>query len=210
MSDNPHYNYWVEQGKRYYKDIDNELYTPQVEALLEVLSFYQSIKTVLEFGCGTGRITNLLRDNLKEIEYYEAFDVSKTQLVQFSKNVEGVVPRESSILDYQPSLPYFDLVIGVEVLLHNPPWEIVEVFNKIDSWVAPEGRALHIDAYPPPLDREWKYLPTVTGHWTLITHPPHHPPEDSIPQPNYFHNYPRLGSYLLRDLGNQAIFMRKP
>ena len=81
MSYNPS-EYWRERGKVYKKnfryDKDKRL---QEEFLLTHLNGISgSFKSVLELGCGFGRITKLLLTNYDNITEYLAVDISPDQI----------------------------------------------------------------------------------------------------------------------------------
>ncbi|MCI4433336.1 MAG: class I SAM-dependent methyltransferase, partial [Nitrosopumilus sp.] len=74
----PH-NYWKEHGKTYFTNFKyNEDFKKQETKLLDELNKIK-FQTVLEYGCGFGRITKLINENFKPINY-TAFDISVEQL----------------------------------------------------------------------------------------------------------------------------------
>jgi SAM-dependent methyltransferase len=72
-------DYWTKRGK-IYKDkfIRDDNAVREENALIDYLKKIQ-FETVLEYGCGFGRITKLLLDNFK-ISQYTAFDLSRIKL----------------------------------------------------------------------------------------------------------------------------------
>ena len=126
-------SYWKAQGKDYYK---NFVYTAQFALqennliqLLDTLEF----KSVLELGCGFGRITKLI-SNYYRLDKYTAIDFSVEQL-----NMAKVICPDSiefvctNLLEYKPTIKY-DLVIAVEVLMHLLPKQIHQAIDKMISW----------------------------------------------------------------------------
>jgi len=115
--------YWAERGKEYKKNFKySDKFELQEQMLIEYLKKY-SFSSVLEVGCGFGRITKLLLTNFPEITDYYAFDLSPHQIENAKINIKGVPKSESvqfaisDIQSFQSSKKY-DLVIASEVLLH--------------------------------------------------------------------------------------------
>ena len=112
--------YWAERG-----------------ILIEYLKKY-SFSSILEVGCGFGRITKLLLSNFPEITDYYAFDLSSHQIENAKINITGMPKSESvqfavsDIQSFQAPKKY-DLVIASEVLLHILPSEIEQVIGKLMS-----------------------------------------------------------------------------
>ena len=139
MSYNPA-EYWHERGKVYKKnfryDKDKRL---QEEFLLTHLNGISgSFKSVLELGCGFGRITQLLLTNYSNITEYFAVDISPDQIENAktlisSANLPNKVKLDFLVSDIQ-SLKLdkkYDLVILSEVLLHILPTEIDSIIKKL-------------------------------------------------------------------------------
>src|ERR1700739_700925 len=135
--------YWYERGKRYREEFrPNEKSALQEKILLDYLiniSSFSSFSTVLELGCGFGRITKLLLSNFPDIQEYTAIDLSPDQIENAKEFVRSVIETKehnpltfivSDIQSFQNDKKY-DLVISAEVLLHILPSEIEQVMNKI-------------------------------------------------------------------------------
>jgi cyclopropane fatty-acyl-phospholipid synthase-like methyltransferase len=135
--------YWYERGKRYREEFrPNEKSALQEKILLHYLiniSLSSSFSTVLELGCGFGRITKLLLSNFPDIQEYTAIDLSSDQIENAKEFVRSVIGTKehnpltfivSDIQSFQNDKKY-DLVISAEVLLHILPSEIEQVMNKI-------------------------------------------------------------------------------
>lgn len=127
-------DYWIKRGKIYYDKFTRDDNTQREEnSLIDYLKTIQ-FESVLEYGCGFGRITKLLLDNF-EIKQYKAFDLSSDQINNAKKlcdnyNVDFEV---SSIQDYD-DLKKYDLVMGVEILMHVPPELITTAVKKLSTF----------------------------------------------------------------------------
>jgi len=111
-------NYWTKQGKNYLKEfVYSEQVLKEQEYLIDYLKSF-SFETVLEFGCGFGRLTKLVLENFP-IKKYKAFDISPTLISdanKFCENFDNVSFEVSSIQDFQSDEKY-DLVFGYTVLM---------------------------------------------------------------------------------------------
>lgn len=136
-------DYWIQRG-RTYKDTfrHNKEFRLQEKMLMEYLkTISPNFKSVLEIGCGFGRITKLVLLSQPYVRKYVAIDLSPHQI----SNAEEYVRRgtginkindidlsfivsdiQSLVLDEK-----FDLVLAAEVLLHILPSEIKEVMTKL-------------------------------------------------------------------------------
>lgn len=116
--------YWLEHGATYIDEFKHgPAYAAQEAALLEALAGLK-FDTVLEVGCGFGRITRLVYDAFKPRAYL-ATDVSQDALNNAAKYCEG---REIQFrlrdLDSFGATPRYDLVICAEVLMHRTPLQL--------------------------------------------------------------------------------------
>ena len=138
----PH-EYWYEHGKtykeqfRYNKNFD--LQEKLVVDYLKKLDLSSPFLTVLEVGCGFGRITKLLLSNFPNIHEYVAIDLSPDQIENAKELIRPVIEtREdnplnfivSDIQSFQSQRKY-DLVVASEVLMHILPSEIEKVMIKL-------------------------------------------------------------------------------
>ena len=141
MSYNPS-EYWHERGKVYKQNFHyDENKRLQEEFLIEYLnSITGSFKSVLELGCGFGRIIKLLLTNYNNITEYLAIDISPHQIenakiLLSSVKLPNEVKLEFMVSDIQSlnldNKKKYDLVILSEVLLHILPSEIDSVIKKL-------------------------------------------------------------------------------
>ncbi|HUT06100.1 MAG TPA: class I SAM-dependent methyltransferase [Nitrosopumilaceae archaeon] len=80
------YQYWYETGKEYQDEFEySEFFKLQEKVFLNVLREL-SFESVLEFGCGFGRMTKLILENFP-VKKYVAFDLSPHQIQNAKKIV---------------------------------------------------------------------------------------------------------------------------
>ena len=155
--------YWQERGKVYKKnfvyDKDKRL---QEEFLIKhfneiFLPDNQSLQSVLELGCGFGRITKLLLTNYPGIKEYLAVDLSPHQFENAKKYVGFTDNKITFFLSDIQSLntnKKYDLVIISEVLLHILPSDIDSVIKKVIS--LSNKHIINIDWYEDNLPPDYK------------------------------------------------------
>ena len=150
--------YWLERGKLYKQEFQyNKKFKLQEQMLIDYLKKQVSFSTVLEVGCGFGRITKLLLSNFPEITEYVAVDLSPEQIENAKKYVSGVDKRTalrfivSDIQSLQLDSKY-DLVIAPEVLLHILPSEIKDVIARLEGWS--KRNIVNIDWYEEEVPRK--------------------------------------------------------
>ena len=150
--------YWLERGKVYKQEFQyNKKFKLQEQMLIDYLKKQVSFSTVLEVGCGFGRITKLLLSNFPEITEYVAVDLSPEQIENAKKYVLGVDKRTalkfivSDIQSLELDSKY-DLVIAPEVLLHILPSEIKDVIARLEGWS--KRNIVNIDWYEEEVPRK--------------------------------------------------------
>lgn len=143
--------YWLEKGKVYKQEFRyNRKFKLQEQKLVEYLKKNISFSTVLEVGCGFGRITKIILSNFPDVTEYVAVDLSPDQIENARNYVMGSDKNgvlkfvESDIQSLKMNSKY-DLVIAPEVLLHILPSEIKGVLVKMVGWS--RKNVLNIDWY---------------------------------------------------------------
>jgi SAM-dependent methyltransferase len=134
--------YWFERGKKYRQEFrfnkNSELQERILIGYLKNNLSSSSFSSVLELGCGFGRITKLLLTEFPNILEYVAIDLSPDQIenakefikpAMHTKNRNPVNFVVSDIQSFQNEKKY-DLVISAEVLMHVLPSEIEGVMTK--------------------------------------------------------------------------------
>jgi len=127
--------YWKKRGVNYInEDFTSELFRRQESQIIKSLKGIQ-FNSVLEFGCGFGRITKTIMNNFKP-KRYVAFDVSPDQISNAQKLCKGVEFQQTTISKFD-SDERFDLVVAVEVLMHNKDAQgiLEKMFNFSNKYV---------------------------------------------------------------------------
>jgi len=127
--------FWLDRGRRYCDEFQRHSFVArryfqlQEKALVKVLNGF-SFDSVLEVGCGFGRITKLIKDKFP-ISRLKGIDLSPSQIENARKYVknEEVELSVGRIQDLDIPDNSYDLVIAVEVLMHVP-------FEEIEAAVA--------------------------------------------------------------------------
>ena len=167
MSYNPS-EYWHERGKKYKENFRyNKNFVLQEDLLITYLSdnlFTSDVttKSILELGCGYGRITKLLLTKFANmIKEYHAVDLSPHQIENAKKYVDSNNNKLTfSVSDIQSFVTNkkYDLVILSEVLLHVLPSDIDSVIKKVIS--LSNNHIINIDWYEDNLPRDYKIRAT--------------------------------------------------
>jgi SAM-dependent methyltransferase len=153
LSYNPS-EYWHERGKVYKKNFRyDENKRLQEDLLIEYLnSITGSFKSVLELGCGFGRITKLLLTHYNDINEYLAIDLSPDQIENAKIHLSSMKLSDNVKLDFMVSDilslnvdKKYDLVILSEVLLHILPSEIDSIIKKL--LILSKKHIINIDWY---------------------------------------------------------------
>lgn len=119
--------YWQERGKTYEAAFRPDRYRDQERALRRVLAGIP-FRTVLEVGCGFGRIAKLVTDLRPGVEY-TGIDLSPDMLASARQKVPAGRFLRSSLRNV--AVRQYDLVIAVEVLMHVPPKNVEAAMRKL-------------------------------------------------------------------------------
>lgn len=158
-------SFWREAGRRYEAEFETgPAYEAQEQALMALLEGLR-FRSVLEVGCGFGRITRLIAGRWPDVAI-TALDLSPDQLAATGAKVPGAELVESTFEDFDPGARRWDLVLASEFLMHVPPESIAEVVAKL---------------------RDLTTRDVVTVDWAVP-----YPPERPIADFNFCHDYAAL------------------
>ncbi len=144
-------SYWSEHGRTYYDDFQtwNQAGYREQESKLNELLKSLDFNSVLEIGCGFGRITKLILDNFPNVGEYRALDISREQILR-AKEIIGTSDAHCEFIvsdfDEYASQTKFDLVLASEVLMHIEPDNVKAFLDKMIH--LSNKHIVTIDAYP--------------------------------------------------------------
>ena len=128
--------YWKDRGKTYDAELNNKSIQTfneeivQEKFLLKALSTI-SCHTILEVGCGNGRLTKLLL-KLPKVEKIIAVDISEDLIDIAKKNIiDTRLSFQTLDLDKISFNNKFDLIFGGEILMHIHPTKIRSILKKL-------------------------------------------------------------------------------
>lgn len=125
-----HRSYWADgYGTVPEYPTTNPVHLRQEAALAEALRRVPDITSVIEVGCGDGRIAALLHRELPQAAY-AGLDISPERLERTKLVRPDAELFCAAIQDFQTDRTW-DLALTVEVLMHIPPEEIGEVVDKL-------------------------------------------------------------------------------
>lgn len=105
-----------------------DVFAEQERALLATLDGLE-FKSVLEVGCGFGRITRLVSERWPEASY-TAIDLSAERLASAQRKAPNVEFIQTTIQGYKTRRKW-DLVLAVETLMHVPGGEVEQVIERL-------------------------------------------------------------------------------
>lgn len=105
------------------------VFATQEGRLIEALS-QLDFDSVLEVGCGFGRIGELIVKEWPKVTY-TGIDPSPEQLEGAKKRVPAGQLSEATIADFDADSRKWDLVLAVEVLMHIPPDSVAQAVGKL-------------------------------------------------------------------------------
>ena len=181
MSYNPS-EYWHERGKIYKKNFryDKNKRVQEEFLIAHLNNISGSFKSVLELGCGFGRITQLLLTNYNNITEYLAVDISPDQienaksLLSSTNKLSQQVKLDFLVSDIQSLRldKQYDLVILSEVLLHILPTDIDSVIKKLITFS--KKHIINIDWYediPPKSQASHNFIHQYEALYKKYTEP---------------------------------------
>jgi len=141
------YEYWKKRGVKYEEKFKETLEMNEQEQVLLQCLDKLSFNSVLEFGCGFGRMTKIILANYP-VKRYLAFDFSPDQVNNARKNcnIYENVEFQVSTIEELVIKEKFDLVFGAEVLLHIPPQNINEIIQQLVNLT--DRNFINIDFFP--------------------------------------------------------------
>jgi len=139
--------YWLKRGKGYIQEnLPQDYHRVQEGFLLDVLeASHIPLRTILEIGCGFGRITKLLAKRFPEAQI-TALDLSSDQLAnaqRYCGEVENVTFQQ---YDFYSGTPFpgagYDAALAIEVFLHHPQPVVRRLFEELSAIA---GHIVNID-----------------------------------------------------------------
>lgn len=130
--------YWIKRGKTFSSEIINQpfyvkKYLDNQEKYIFNILQKNSWDSILEIGCGTGRLTKLLvtQSGIKKIK---AIDISEDLLSVARKNLKNYKIEFQQInLNKFFTNEKFDLVFSTEVIQHISPKKVKDIISKLIS-----------------------------------------------------------------------------
>lgn len=126
-------SYWEKRGRVFAKENPYSLheYRKQEEEFVNYLKSIQ-FSSVLEFGCGYGRMSKIMLENFHPSRYV-GIDISPDLIIE-AKQLTSRFPdcrfENTAIQDFK-SDEKFDLVFGTEVLQHVKPSELDTMVDRL-------------------------------------------------------------------------------
>jgi len=130
--------YWLRRGENYFDEaFPQEYHRLQERFLCDVLRAGKvPLGSVLELGCGFGRITRVLAQRFPQTKIH-ATDLSEDLLVKARKFCGGHENVTFSRHDFCSDAPIpsdgYDTVIAVEVFLHQPTEVVLDLFRRLPA-----------------------------------------------------------------------------
>ena len=122
-------HYWRTRGETYEAKFRAARYVDQEATIRDALRSLQ-FASVLEVGCGFGRIGAIVADVASDAKY-TGIDLSPTLLASAAARLPDGTFRETTLDDYRPVARTWDLVLAVEVLMHVLPVDMPTTIRKL-------------------------------------------------------------------------------
>ena len=131
--------YWVDRSVGYKEEFNkhsfflNSYFKLQEEILLNLLKKKIDFNSVLEVGCGFGRITKLIAEEFPTVERITAIDISPDQIENAKRyvNNDKVKFLCGKVQDLNIHSDNYDLVLASEVLMHINFADICPVIEQL-------------------------------------------------------------------------------
>ncbi len=140
--------YWLERGKSYSREerLSSKYYRLQERFILDALSMKSlAVSTILEIGCGFGRVTRVLARAFPESQI-TAIDLSPDQLDRARIYCSGCTNITFQQYDIYSTLPLpgdrYALSTAIEVFLHHPAEVVISFVKKL---LSVSTYLLHVD-----------------------------------------------------------------
>lgn len=163
MSTNDYYkNLWTQpnnHGTKFWEKVRFDIfaYQYQEKVFREYLrNGLSDVKTVLELGAGTGRMTKIMLDELPNIEKYDAIDIKMVfNPSQGSKLTWTRMDIMSKEFDTGFGHMDYDLILASEIFLHIKPEDIDGLISKLSKMTK---QIINIDWNFDPAKSEWCFI----------------------------------------------------
>ena len=131
--------YWVDRSVGYEKEFNKHnfflkrYFKLQEDILIDLLKKEIDFNSVLEVGCGFGRITKLVTENFPTVERISVIDISPAQIENVKRYVNSGKVKFlcGKIQDLNIHSENYDLVLASEVLMHINFTEIDTVIKQL-------------------------------------------------------------------------------
>lgn len=131
--------YWVDRSVSYQKEFNkhnfflNRYFEMQEKILIKFLKKEIDFSSVLEVGCGFGRITKLIIEDFPTVERMSAIDISPAQIENAKRYVDSDKVKFlcGKIQDLNIHSENYDLILASEVLMHIHFTEIDTVIKQL-------------------------------------------------------------------------------
>ena len=151
----------------------------QATALMDAVGRKQ-VSSILEVGCGFGRIGKLLTDKWPNASY-TGVDISPDRIAEARAALpEHAALEVADLLEFDTD-ESFDLVVAVEVLMHIPPEQVEDAVERLQLW---SHRHIYTVDWDTPIDKP------IASH-------------------NFLHDYVELGFEKVAATGRQGIYHLK-
>lgn len=139
------------------------------QILTDLLPSLGPIHSVLDVGCGRGRLASLLGETLPDA-HYTGLDIGSAQTEATQKVRPDGAVYTTPIQDFDSKHKY-DLVLSSEVLMHIPPNEIEQVAQKLLQLAT---KAIVLIEWTQPMDptiqpAEWNWIHDYRALFPNIT-----------------------------------------